>query len=199
MIRGDRRTAFQRNPNTALITTVMLNWRPDCDPNDQVTIRWRSEWRAMDRDGSLSLQWRHDWHDGVSNHHPCDCLLNRLFRRRSKKTSKRRVTGLCVGNSPVIGEFPAQRTSNAGNVSIWWRHHGLGKSTDGDLGNHGDSSETSDQSTRWEIMALLQSAVGRRLVERWYYRLNTCWVDFVWDLTIWNIWVQYPLRICVWS
>ena len=30
-------------------------------------------------------------------------------RRRSKKASKPRVTGLCVGNSPVIGEFPAQR------------------------------------------------------------------------------------------
>ena len=28
------------------------------------------------------------------------CLLNRLFRRRSKKTSKLCVTGLCVGNSP---------------------------------------------------------------------------------------------------
>ena len=28
------------------------------------------------------------------------CLLNRLFRRRSKKTSKLRVTGLCLGNSP---------------------------------------------------------------------------------------------------
>ena len=37
-----------------------------------------------------------------------DCLLNRPFRRRSKKTSKLRVTGLCVGNSPVTGEFPAQ-------------------------------------------------------------------------------------------
>ena len=30
-------------------------------------------------------------------------------RRRSKKTSKLRVTGLCEGNSPVTGEFPAQR------------------------------------------------------------------------------------------
>ena len=27
------------------------------------------------------------------------------------------------GNSPVTGEFPAQRASNAENVSIWWRHH----------------------------------------------------------------------------
>ena len=44
--------------------------------------------------------------------------------QRSKKTSKLRVTGLCEGNSPVAGEFPAQRVSNAGNVSIWWRHHG---------------------------------------------------------------------------
>ena len=40
-----------------------------------------------------------------------------------KKISKFRVTGLCVGNSPVIGEFPTQRGNNAENVSIWWRHH----------------------------------------------------------------------------
>ena len=37
-----------------------------------------------------------------------DCLLNRLFMRRSKKTSKLGVTGLCAGNSPGTGEFPAQ-------------------------------------------------------------------------------------------
>ena len=36
----------------------------------------------------------------ASNHQPHDCFLNRLFRHRSKKTSKLRVTGLCVGNSP---------------------------------------------------------------------------------------------------
>ena len=49
---------------------------------------------------SYSLLWRHNEHDSVSNHQPRGCLLNRLFRRRSKKTSKLRVTGLCVGNSP---------------------------------------------------------------------------------------------------
>ena len=54
-----------------------------------------------------SLQWRHNEHDGVSNHQCLDCLLNRLSRHRSKKTSKLRVTGLCAGNSPVTGEFPA--------------------------------------------------------------------------------------------
>ena len=69
------------------------------------------------------LQWCHNERDGVSNHQPHDCLLNYLFRHRSKKTSMFRVTGLCAGNSPVTGVFPAQRASNAENVSIWWRHH----------------------------------------------------------------------------
>ena len=63
-------------------------------------------------------------HDVLSNHQPRDFLLNRLFRRRSKKTPKLRVTGLCAGKSPGTGEFPAQMASNAENVSIWWRHHG---------------------------------------------------------------------------
>ena len=43
--------------------------------------------------------------------------------RRSKKTPKLRVTGLCAGNSPVTGEFAAQMASNAESVSSWWRHH----------------------------------------------------------------------------
>ena len=47
-----------------------------------------------------SLRWRHNDHPAVSNHQPHGCLLNRLFRRRWKKTSKLRVTGLCAGNSP---------------------------------------------------------------------------------------------------
>ena len=60
-----------------------------------------------------TLQWRHNWHDSVSNHQPHDCLLNRLFRRRSKKTYMLRVNGLCAENSPGTGEFSAQMTSNA--------------------------------------------------------------------------------------
>ena len=50
-------------------------------------------------------------------------LFHRLLRRRSTKTSKLHVTGLCDGNPPVTGEFPSQRASNAEDVSIWWRHH----------------------------------------------------------------------------
>ena len=64
------------------------------------------------------LQWRHNGRDGVSNHQPHDCLLNRLFRRRSKKISKLRLTGLCAGYSPVTGEFSAKKASNSENVSI---------------------------------------------------------------------------------
>ena len=59
-----------------------------------------------------SLQWRHDGIDGVSNHKPHDCLLNRLFRRGSQKTSKLCVTGLCDGNSPATNHDDA----------IQWKH-----------------------------------------------------------------------------
>ena len=46
-----------------------------------------------------------------------------------KNPSKLRVTALCEWNSSVTGEFPAQRASNADNVSIWWRHHDTVEST----------------------------------------------------------------------
>ena len=72
---------------------------------------------------SITLQWRHNGRDSVSDRQLHDCLLNRLFRRRSKKTPK--LTGLCAGNSPGTGEFPAQMSSNAENVSIWWHHHDI--------------------------------------------------------------------------
>ena len=72
---------------------------------------------------TLSLQWCHNELDGVSNQQSYECLLMRLCRRRSKKTSKLCVTGICEGNSPVTGEFPTQRASKGENVSIWCRHH----------------------------------------------------------------------------
>ena len=78
----------------------------------------------------LTLQWRHNGRDSVSNHQPHDCLFNRLLRRRSKKTSKLRVIGLCAGNSTLTGKFFAQMASNSENVSIWWRHHDINRSRD---------------------------------------------------------------------
>ena len=70
-------------------------------------------YNATSNNKQFALQWCHNGCYSVSNHQPHDCLLNRLFRRRSKKTSKLRVTGLYAGNSPETSEFPAQMASNA--------------------------------------------------------------------------------------
>ena len=69
---------------------------------------------------AIPLPWRQNGRDCVWNHQPHDCLLNRFFRRRSKKTSKFCVTGLCAGwpvNSPHKG--PVTRKM----FPFWWRHH----------------------------------------------------------------------------
>ena len=98
-------------------------------PSEQSSLKFEKEynkfyvWKLPWKYCLNTLQGRHNECDGVSSHRRHDCLLNRLFRHRSKKTSKLRVTGLCGGNSPVTNEFPAQRASNTGIVSIRWRHH----------------------------------------------------------------------------
>ena len=56
--------------------------------------------------GECSSQWRHNGRDGVSKHQPRECLLKRLFKRRSKKTSKTRVNGICAKKSSVTGKIP---------------------------------------------------------------------------------------------
>ena len=94
-----------------------------------------------------SLQWRDSERDSVSNHQPRECLLSRLVRRRSKKTSKLRAIGLCAGNSSETGEFPAQRTSNAENVSIWWRHH---------VQTHNKHNKGRTVHSSWDEIILLQ-------------------------------------------
>ena len=76
---------------------------------------------------SWTLQWRHNGHDGVWNHQRRHCLLNRVFRRRSKKTPKLRITDLCLGNSPVTGEFPAQMAITRKMFlfyDVTMKHHG---------------------------------------------------------------------------
>ena len=71
-----------------------------------------------------TLQWHHNERNGISNPRRLYCLLNCWFRRRSKKTSKLRVSALCAGNQ-FAGDrwIPRTKASNAENVSIWWRHH----------------------------------------------------------------------------
>ena len=98
-----------------------------------------------------SLQWRHNVRDSVSNHQPHDCLLNRLFRRRSKKTSKLRITGLWNGNifrvtGPLWGEFtghrwiPHTKASDAERLMFSlicvWINSGVNNREAGDLRRH---------------------------------------------------------------
>ena len=116
------------NP-VALTSTKCVDLSDNCG----ITILWSMPWVYLRQINSFdpaaptdatskthlatlflnSLQWRHNEHDGVSSHQPHDCFLNDLFRSRSDAASKLGVTGLSAGNSPVTGEFPAQRASNA--------------------------------------------------------------------------------------
>ena len=63
------------------------------------------------------LRWRHS----VSNHQPHNCLLNRLFGCRSKKTSKLRVTGLCASKCfhPSSEMVPDSKVHGA-NIRPTW-------------------------------------------------------------------------------
>ena len=102
----------------------MANWlytlNKDGRPGPVKYWNWESlAWRGI----MSQLLWRHNGRNAVSNDQLHDCLVGRLFRRRSKKTSKLCITGLWAGNSPGTGEFPTQMASNVENVSIWRRHH----------------------------------------------------------------------------
>ena len=80
---------------------------------------------------TLSLQRRHNGRNGISNHWCVHCLLSCLFRRRSKKISKLRVTGLCEGNSQVTGKNSSHKGPETQKMfpkiddvimSAWWQH-----------------------------------------------------------------------------
>ena len=66
----------------------------------------------------MTLQWLHNHNerDDVSRHRRLNCLLNCLFRRRSKKTSKLCITGRCDENPSVMYLIPLIRASHADNV-----------------------------------------------------------------------------------
>ena len=104
---------------TAITSTILMSLTMSVNEIWNLAIQ-RSCSRSCQ---NYSLQWRHNERDGVSNHRCLSCLLNRLFRRRSKKTPKISVTGLCEGNPPVDRRIPHRNASNAENVCIWWRHH----------------------------------------------------------------------------
>ena len=115
----------------------------------------------------VSLRWRHNDHDSVSNHQPHGCLLNRLFRRRSKKTSNLRVTGLCVGNSPGPVNSPhkgpvTQKMFPFDDVIMWRR-----TITSVDMANcHVDEgiSITINYVGKWSFESAVWISILRRLI-----------------------------------
>ena len=80
--------------NMPIIIQIYLEVNPVCStviprPSELIQFAWPSGY----------LPWRHNGLDSITNHQPHDCLLNRFFRRRWKKSSEFRFTGLCVVNS----------------------------------------------------------------------------------------------------
>ena len=90
-------------------------------------LQWRQEYcsPAAKKTSSAQMNVPQHYNDVIISAmaSPITSITTVYSRHRSKKTSKLRVTGLCEGNSLFISEFPAQRASNAENVSILWRHH----------------------------------------------------------------------------
>ena len=83
-------------------------------------LKFQLELIDSDR-GRSKHYWSHRFVDSsitMTSHNGCD--IKGTYQRKHQTSA---VTGLCAGNSPGTGEFPAQRASYAENVSIWWRHH----------------------------------------------------------------------------
>ena len=80
-----------------------------CQPVKQPEFKWIDH---------MTLRWRHNGRVVVT------IVYSTVHSSADqRKISKLRITGLCAGNTPVAGEFPAQMASYAENVSIWWRHY----------------------------------------------------------------------------
>ena len=140
---------------------------------------WRSRWKVP------TLLWHHNGHDGISNQQPHDCLLNCWFRHKSKKTSKLHFTGLCAGNSPVTGEFPAQMISYVENVSIWWRHHDWSK-----------ASWYHDITGTWypwvEYHMLINTSLIQQLLNQSYFPIKEFLKFDIYDIT----WLELSYQQC---
>ena len=95
---------------SVFVKTLTFIWRSSAGKFTKGSSRDRHRVLSFRRlHGLFTLEWRHNGHDGVSNHQPHHYWIIRLFRRRAKKTPKLRVTGLCARNSLVTGEFPHKR------------------------------------------------------------------------------------------
>ena len=113
-------TSVWRNNDVIITSCVQGAWRSSTNKCESIE-NWFYHYNKTKIRKSITVTSK--WVRWRPNSPGLDCLVNRLFRRRSKKISKLRVTGLCDENSSIIGEVPAQRASEEENVSIWWRPH----------------------------------------------------------------------------
>ena len=101
---------MSKKPRTwVFIIVYIVGWVQDCS-NSSANVLELPQWCAEPSIYTLlvlSLQWRHNECGDIWNHRRFECLFNHLFRRRSKKTSKLCVTGLCERNPPVTRGFPS--------------------------------------------------------------------------------------------
>ena len=95
-IRGERRE----------MTSTLNRCKGSVNIYKIMSTSFSSYWSVSTYKLFVALPWRHNGLDSFSNHQPHHCLLNRLFGRRSKKTSKLRVTGLCVGTHRGPVNYP---------------------------------------------------------------------------------------------
>ena len=139
--------------------TVSITQWHQCHYSDEIIVRW-----------------------GLKS--PASRLLNHLFSLISKKISKLRVTGLCEGNSPVTGEFPAQMASNVETVSLWWRHHVL------PVLRRPAANRTANEVDIWPVNFFFHMSVSQLSVHN-----KQCAVDFDVISRTWTEWVDFEDRL----
>ena len=166
----------------------------------------------------MSLRWRRNERDGVSNHQPRNCLLDRLFRHIRKKTSKLRGTGLRARNSLVTGEFPAQMVSNAEMlpfddvIMFYYNNNNNNLINDLRFGEHHAQSNSGDRDSRYEphfknaslkkilheavmtwkhFLALLTPLWGfptQRTIDLWLWKYLCSWPEYVLEKQLSDQW-----------
>ena len=73
---------------------IRADWAKWCNSKNSQSRPTKTASAIINSHNAEALQWCHNEHNFVSNHWRLGCLLDRLFRRRMKKTSRFRVTRL---------------------------------------------------------------------------------------------------------
>ena len=119
----------------------------------------------------LSLQWRHNGRDGVSNHQPHDCLLNRLFGRRSKSASNSGADD-CISEKNRSNHYTSNRFGTHTGVTLPENNPGQAK------------FQYRRHFSRWPPWAILKSSFFAR---KWQQMVEKDHFDKQYVLSIYNV------------